>query len=48
LRELRAATPETRSAVEQHFATAQALCAQILGETETDFLRRRARVPASA
>jgi hypothetical protein len=48
LRELRAATPDARLAVEQHFATVLALCAQVLGETETNFLRRRARVPANA
>jgi hypothetical protein len=48
LRELRAATPEIRPNVEAYWAQTLDLCTLVLGEEETDFLRRRARVPASA
>jgi hypothetical protein len=48
LRELRAATAETRSNVDAHFAVMLQLCTLVLGAEETDFLRRRARVPATA
>ncbi|HXJ02545.1 MAG TPA: hypothetical protein VNH44_15080, partial [Micropepsaceae bacterium] len=48
LRELRAAPPEARSNVESYWALFLALCTLVLGEEETELLRRRARVPASA
>jgi hypothetical protein len=48
LRELRAAIPETRANVEAHWAQILELCALVLGDEETDLLRRRARVPAGA
>ena len=47
LRELRAATPENRVNMEANFTTLLDLCTLVLGEEETDLLRRRARVPAS-
>jgi hypothetical protein len=48
LRELRAATPETRSNIDEYWALTLQLCALVLGEEETALLRRRARVPASS
>jgi hypothetical protein len=47
LRELRAGTPETRANREAYWALMLELCTLVLGEEETDFLRRRARVPAA-
>ena len=48
LREFRSPVPETRANLDAHLAVILALCALVLGEEETDLLRRRARVPASA
>jgi len=48
LRELRAAPAEKRTNVDAHFAVVLQLCTLVLGQEETDFLRRRARVPATA
>ena len=48
LRELRAATGETRANIDAHFEPMLELCALVLGEEETTLLRRRARVPAIA
>ena len=48
LRELRAGQPETRANMDAHWALLLELCTLVLGEEETDLLRRRARVPASA
>jgi hypothetical protein len=45
LRDLRAAAPETRANREAYWALTLELCTLVLGEEETDFLRRRARVP---
>jgi hypothetical protein len=47
LQELRATTPEARSRAGEHLNVMLSLCDLILGEGETDFLRRRARVPAA-
>jgi hypothetical protein len=47
LTELRATTPEARQRAQEHLAVMLSLCELILGESETDFLRRRARVPAA-
>jgi hypothetical protein len=44
---LRATTPEARQNASEHLAVMLSLCELILGEGETDFLRRRARVPAA-
>ena len=48
LRDLRAATGETRTNIDAHFEPMLALCALVLGEQETAMLRRRARVSANA
>jgi len=48
LRELRVAAPETRANVDAYLTWTLELCMLVLGEEETDLLRRRARVPASA
>ena len=47
LTELRATTPEARQRALELLAVMLSLCDLILGEPETDFLRRRARVPAA-
>ena len=47
LTELRATTPEARQRAQEHLAVMLSLCELVLGEGETDFLRRRARVPAA-
>ena len=47
LTELRATTPEARQRAQEHLAVMLSLCELVLGESETDFLRRRARVPAA-
>lgn len=47
LREVRAATPESRERVRAHFDVILNLATLILGEEESDFLRRRARVNAA-
>jgi hypothetical protein len=44
LRELRAASPDKRVTVEQHFSNALAICKLVLGDDEADFLRRRSKV----
>jgi hypothetical protein len=48
VKELRAGPSETRAHMEEHWALVLSLCALVLGEPETDLLRRRAKVPASA
>jgi hypothetical protein len=48
IRELRAGPSDTRAHIEEHWALVISLCALILGEQETDLLRRRARVPVTA
>src|SRR5262249_5034068 len=47
LPELRATTPEARQRAQEPLAVMLSLCELVLGESETDFLRRRARVPAA-
>jgi hypothetical protein len=47
LTELRATAPESRMRASEHLAVMLSLCELVLGEGETDFLRRRARVPAA-
>jgi hypothetical protein len=47
LTELRATTPEARQRAQEHLAVMLSLCELVLGESETEFLRRRARVPAA-
>jgi hypothetical protein len=47
LRELRATAPEARLSAGEHLNVMLSLCELVLGEGETDFLRRRARVPAA-
>ena len=47
LRELRASAPEARLGAGEHLNVMLSLCELVLGEGETDFLRRRARVPAA-
>jgi hypothetical protein len=47
LTELRATTPEARQLAQEHLAVMLSLCELVLGESETEFLRRRARVPAA-
>jgi hypothetical protein len=47
LTELRATAPEARIRAGEHLAVMLQLCELVLGEGETDFLRRRARVPAA-
>lgn len=47
LTELRASAPESRLRAGAHLAVMLSLCELVLGEGETDFLRRRARVPAA-
>ena len=47
LTELRATTPEARQRAQEHLAVMLSLCELVLGESETDFLRRRARLPAA-
>ena len=48
VREVRAAPPEARESAEAHLAVALDLCTHILGEEETDLLRRRGKVAAGA
>ena len=48
LREVRVANSTTYAAVEAHFQVMLDLCKLVLGEEEADFLRRRARLAASA
>jgi len=48
LKELRAGPSETRPHMEEHWTLLLSLCALILGEQETDLLRRRAKVPVAA
>ncbi len=45
LTELRATTPEARQRAQEHLSVMLSLCELVLGESETEFLRRRARVP---
>jgi hypothetical protein len=47
LREVRAADPEHRAAAERHLAVLFDLCNCVLGEEETDLLRRRSKVAAA-
>ena len=47
LTELRAAAPEARLRASEHMTVMLSLCELVLGEAETDFLRRRTRVPAA-
>jgi hypothetical protein len=47
LTELRATTPEARQRAQEHLEVMLSLCELVLGESETDFLRRRARLPAA-
>jgi hypothetical protein len=47
LSELRATTPEARQRAQEHLSVMLSLCELVLGEGETDFLRRRARVTAA-
>jgi hypothetical protein len=47
LTELRATAPESRMRAGEHLAVMLSLCELVLGEGETDFLRRRARVPVA-
>ena len=47
LTELRATAPEARLRAGEHLKVMLSLCELVLGESETDFLRRRARVPAA-
>ena len=47
LTELRATTPEARQRAQEHLSVMLSLCELVLGESETEFLRRRARVPAA-
>jgi hypothetical protein len=48
LREVRTAVPASHANVEAHFQVTLDLCKLVLGEEEADFLRRRARLAASA
>jgi hypothetical protein len=48
LREVRAVLPETHPNMEANWELMLELCALVLGEEETDLLRRRARVPVHA
>lgn len=48
VRELRAATPQTRGHVDVHFEPMLELCALVLGEEEAKLIRRRGHVPAVA
>jgi hypothetical protein len=48
LREVRAAAPETRASLEAHLKVFLDLCALVLGEEETEILRRRSRMLAHA
>jgi hypothetical protein len=48
LREVRAAVPETRACLEAHLSVFLDVCALVLGEEETEILRRRSRVFAQA
>jgi hypothetical protein len=48
VRELRAGPSETRAHMEAHWALTLDLCTLVLGEQETDLLRRRAKVPTAA
>jgi hypothetical protein len=48
IRELRAGPSETRTHMEEHWALVMSLCSLVLGEQETDLLRRRAKVPTTA
>jgi hypothetical protein len=48
IRELRAGPSDTRAHMEEHWALVLSLCSLILGEQETDLLRRRAKVPVAA
>ena len=47
LTELRSTTPEARQRAQEHLSVMLSLCELVLGESETEFLRRRARVPAA-
>jgi hypothetical protein len=47
LREVRAAPPDDHSNVRQYIELMLDICTLVLGEEETDFLRRRARVQAA-
>jgi hypothetical protein len=48
LRELRASAPEARASLEAHLKVFLDLCTLVLGEEETEILRRRSRMPAHA
>jgi hypothetical protein len=48
IRELRAGPSETRTHMEEHWVLVMSLCSLVLGEQETDLLRRRAKVPTTA
>lgn len=48
LRELRAGPCDTRAHMEEHWDVVLSLCALVLGEQETELLRRRSKVPAAA
>ncbi len=47
LTELRATAPDARLRAGEHLKVMLSLCELVLGDSETDFLRRRARVPAA-
>jgi len=47
LSELRGTAPESRLRAGEHLKVMLSLCELVLGGSETDFLRRRARVPAA-
>jgi hypothetical protein len=48
IRELRAGPSDTRTRMEEHWVLVISLCSLILGEQETDLLRRRGKVPTAA
>lgn len=48
LREFRAGPSEARAHMEEHWVLVLTLCSLVLGEPETDLLRRRAKVPTTA
>jgi len=48
MRELKAGPSETRPHMEAHWALTLDLCTLVLGERETDLLRRRGKVPTAA
>jgi hypothetical protein len=48
LREFRAGPSETRGYMEEHWDVVLSLCTLVLGEQETELLRRRSKVPTAA